>query len=75
MSQSQYDLEEQDVWERYERGEIDSKQYHREMRDLEADFYGEAPFGGWKSSGVGPPEHGPGNVEFYTRLQAIYGGA
>ena len=34
-----------------------------------------APFGGWKSSGVGPPEHGPGNVEFYTRLQAIYGGS
>ena len=25
--------------------------------------------------GVGPPEHGPGNLEFYTRLQAIYGGA
>ena len=41
MGQSQYDLEEQDVWERYERGEIDSKQYHREMRDLEAAFYGE----------------------------------
>ena len=41
MGQSQYDLEEQDVWERYERGEIDSKQYHREMRDLEVDFYGE----------------------------------
>jgi acyl-CoA reductase-like NAD-dependent aldehyde dehydrogenase len=34
-----------------------------------------APFGGWKSSGVGPPEHGPGNLEFYTRYQAIYGGA
>jgi acyl-CoA reductase-like NAD-dependent aldehyde dehydrogenase/nicotinamidase-related amidase len=33
-----------------------------------------APFGGWKSSGLGPPEHGPGDVEFYTRLQAIYGG-
>ena len=33
-----------------------------------------APFGGWKSSGVGPPEHGPGNTEFYARLQAIYGG-
>jgi acyl-CoA reductase-like NAD-dependent aldehyde dehydrogenase len=32
-----------------------------------------APFGGWKSSGLGPPEHGPGNAEFYTRLQAIYG--
>ncbi len=34
-----------------------------------------APFGGWKASGLGPPEHGPGNAEFYTRLQAIYGGA
>jgi len=34
-----------------------------------------APFGGWKASGVGPPEHGPGNLEFYTRYQAIYGGA
>ena len=32
-----------------------------------------SPFGGWKSSGLGPPEHGPGNVEFYGRLQAIYG--
>ena len=32
-----------------------------------------APFGGWKTSGLGPPEHGPGNAEFYTRLQAIYG--
>jgi aldehyde dehydrogenase (NAD+) len=32
-----------------------------------------APFGGWKASGVGPPEHGPGREEFYTRLQAVYG--
>jgi alpha-ketoglutaric semialdehyde dehydrogenase len=32
-----------------------------------------APFGGWKASGLGPPEHGPGNAEFYGRLQAIYG--
>lgn len=31
------------------------------------------PFGGWKSSGIGPPEHGPGDVESYTRWQAIYG--
>ncbi len=31
-----------------------------------------APFGGWKASGLGPPEHGPGDVEFYSRLQAIY---
>jgi acyl-CoA reductase-like NAD-dependent aldehyde dehydrogenase len=36
----------------------------------DADAY--APFGGWKASGLGPPEHGPGDVEFYSRLQAIY---
>jgi alpha-ketoglutaric semialdehyde dehydrogenase len=34
-----------------------------------------APFGGWKASGLGPPEHGPGDAEFYGRLQAIYDGA
>ncbi|HLX09927.1 MAG TPA: aldehyde dehydrogenase family protein [Thermoanaerobaculia bacterium] len=33
----------------------------------------EAPFGGFKASGLGPPEHGPGNLEFYTRIQAVYG--
>ncbi len=33
----------------------------------------EAPFGGFKASGLGPPEHGPGNLKFYTRMQAIYG--
>ena len=32
----------------------------------------EVPFGGWKRSGLGPPEHGPGDVEFYTRWQAVY---
>ena len=32
----------------------------------------EAPFGGWKNSGVGPPEHGDGDLEFYTRAQAVY---
>ena len=31
------------------------------------------PFGGWKASGLGPPEHGDGDIEFYTRMQAIYG--
>jgi len=31
------------------------------------------PFGGWKGSGIGPPEHGISNRDFYTRLQAIYG--
>ena len=33
-----------------------------------------APFGGWKASGVGPPEQGTGDLEFYTRAQALYGG-
>ncbi len=33
-----------------------------------------APFGGWKSSGVGPPERGPGDAQFYTRIQTLYGG-
>ncbi|MBS0265318.1 MAG: aldehyde dehydrogenase family protein, partial [Planctomycetes bacterium] len=31
-----------------------------------------APFGGWKASGVGPPEHGVGDLEFFTRHQTIY---
>jgi acyl-CoA reductase-like NAD-dependent aldehyde dehydrogenase len=31
------------------------------------------PFGGWKASGVGPPEHGITDQEFYTRVQTIYG--
>ncbi len=30
------------------------------------------PFGGWKASGAGPPEHGEGDMEFYTRYQTIY---
>ena len=35
--------------------------------------HAEAPFGGWKSSGMGPPEHGRWDAEFYPRVQAIYG--
>ena len=31
-----------------------------------------APFGGWKASGLGPPEHGQWDKEFYARPQAIY---
>jgi acyl-CoA reductase-like NAD-dependent aldehyde dehydrogenase len=31
------------------------------------------PFGGWKASGIGPPEHGVGDSLFYTRMQAVYG--
>lgn len=34
----------------------------------------QAPFGGWKASGLGPPEHGRWDVEFYSRVQAVYGG-
>lgn len=34
----------------------------------------ESPFGGWGSSGVGPPEHGQSDLELYTRWQAIYPG-
>ena len=40
-----------------------------------ADADADAPFGGWKASGLGPPEHGPGDVEFFSKLQAIYDGA
>lgn len=32
------------------------------------------PFGGWKASGWGPPEHGAGDLEFWTRWQTHYGG-
>ena len=33
----------------------------------------DAPFGGWKASGRGTPEHGRWDRDFYTRPQAIYG--
>jgi acyl-CoA reductase-like NAD-dependent aldehyde dehydrogenase/nicotinamidase-related amidase len=33
----------------------------------------DAPFGGWKASGIGPPEHGIWDREFYARPQAVYG--
>ena len=36
-------------------------------------FDAAAPFGGWKRSGHGPPEHGRWDREFYARPQAIYG--
>lgn len=32
----------------------------------------EAPFGGWKASRVGPPEHGRWDREFFARPQVIY---
>jgi len=35
----------------------------------------DVPFLGWKASGIGPPQHGTGNLEFFTRAQAVYGQA
>ncbi len=32
----------------------------------------QAPFGGWKASRIGPPEHGIWDCEFYAKAQAIY---
>jgi acyl-CoA reductase-like NAD-dependent aldehyde dehydrogenase len=37
-----------------------------------ADADAEAPFGGWKASGIGPPEHGASDREFYMRTQTVY---
>lgn len=33
----------------------------------------DAPFGGWKASGIGPPEHGEWDVSYFARTQAVYG--
>jgi alpha-ketoglutaric semialdehyde dehydrogenase len=40
----------------------------RSTADAEVDV----PFGGWKESGIGPPEHGDFDLDFYTRPQAVY---
>ena len=37
-----------------------------------ADADADAPFGGWKASGIGPPEHGPADIEFFSRFQSTY---
>jgi alpha-ketoglutaric semialdehyde dehydrogenase len=37
-----------------------------------ADAEVDVPFGGWKASGIGPPEHGAFDRDFYTRPQAVY---
>jgi alpha-ketoglutaric semialdehyde dehydrogenase len=31
----------------------------------------ESPFGGWKDSGLGPPEHGQWDLDFHTQWQAV----
>jgi acyl-CoA reductase-like NAD-dependent aldehyde dehydrogenase len=33
-----------------------------------------APFSGWKGSGLGPPEHGTWDADFYSRARAVYRG-
>jgi acyl-CoA reductase-like NAD-dependent aldehyde dehydrogenase len=40
-----------------------------------ADAEVDVPFGGWKASGVGPPEHGSFDRDFYTRPQTVYRGS
>jgi alpha-ketoglutaric semialdehyde dehydrogenase len=40
----------------------------RSTADAEVDV----PFGGWKASGIGPPEHGDFDRDFYTRPQVVY---
>lgn len=52
-----------------ERAEAGVLKFNRATADVGV----ETPFGGWKSSGVGPPEHGSANLDFYTRIQARYG--
>jgi alpha-ketoglutaric semialdehyde dehydrogenase len=37
-----------------------------------ADAEVNVPFGGWKASGIGPPEHGRFDRDFYTRPQVVY---
>lgn len=37
-----------------------------------ADAAADAPFLGWKHSGLGPAEHAEGNAEFYGRWQSVY---
>lgn len=51
-----------------ERAEAGILKLNRATADADA----ESPFGGWKHSGIGPPEHGASDREFYTRTQAVY---
>jgi alpha-ketoglutaric semialdehyde dehydrogenase len=55
--------------ERFEReAPVGIVKINRSTADAEVDV----PFGGWKSSGVGPPEHGQFDRDFYTRPQVVY---
>jgi alpha-ketoglutaric semialdehyde dehydrogenase len=44
----------------------------RKINRSTADAAVDAPFGGWKGSGIGPPEHGSFDRDFYTRPQVVY---
>lgn len=43
------------------------------LNDAAGPIDADAPFSGWKVSGIGPAEHGEGDYAFYTRPQAVYG--
>lgn len=59
----------EDVAERFlEEAEAGILKLNRSTADAELDV----PFGGWKHSGIGPPEHGAFDREFYTRPQTLY---
>ena len=58
-----------EMWERFlEEAEAGILKLNRSTADAEVDV----PFGGWKESGIGPPEHGSFDRDFYTRPQAVY---
>ena len=57
-----------DLWDRFRDG-VEAGIVKRGLSTAGADAA--APFGGWKASGVGPPERGPGDVAFFTRVQTI----
>ena len=42
------------------------------INSKQGEFSAEAPFGGWKASGNGWPEHGRWDREFYTKPQTVY---
>jgi acyl-CoA reductase-like NAD-dependent aldehyde dehydrogenase/nicotinamidase-related amidase len=58
-----------------ERAELFLEQAHAGILKLDrstADADVDVPFGGWKASAIGPPEHGGFDVDFYTRPQTVY---
>ncbi len=58
-----------DLWQQFLN---ESKSGILKLNQSTADADVHLPFGGWKASGIGPPEHGAADIEFYTRIQTIY---